>query len=163
MGTHKLIKGVMALAAVALTFGACNRSTVFTQYKPTPLAGWEKNDTLIYELQTVKSGMDVEEIVGIRVNDAYPFKALCLIIDQIVLPRNLTLSDTVNCRLFDDDGNTLGGGVSSYQYTFPFATQRLEEGDSLVIKIRHNMKREIVPGISDVGILLKKGNMSGSH
>ena len=28
----------------------------------------------------------------------------------------------------------------------------IEQGDSLRINIRHNMKREILPGIADVGI-----------
>jgi hypothetical protein len=32
----------------------------------------------------------------------------------------------------------------------------LNKGDSLEIKIRHDMKREILPGISDIGIMLNK-------
>lgn len=156
MRTRDLIARVTMIMAVALTFGACNRSTVFSEYKHTPLVGWEKNDTLTFEVLSVKSEMEVRETVGLRINDSYPFKALCLIVDQTVLPGRRTLSDTINCQLFDDDGKTKGRGVSSYQFTYPLSTRKLQEGDSLVIRIRHNMKREIVPGISDVGILLER-------
>jgi hypothetical protein len=33
---------------------------------------------------------------------------------------------------------------------------QLQEGDSLHVVVRHNMKREILPGIFDVGIKLLK-------
>ena len=45
--------------------------------------------------------------------------------------------------------------MSYYQYDFPLSTLRLKEGDSLALVVRHAMKREILPGISDVGIIAK--------
>ena len=156
MRTRDLITSVPAIVAVALTLGACNRSTVFNEYKPTPLAGWEKNDTLVFELKPVEEEMEVRQTVGLRINDAYPFKALCLIVDQMVFPEKTIMSDTINCQLFDNDGKNQGHGVSLYQYTFPVGARRLKNGDSLVIRIRHNMKREIVPGVSDVGVSLQR-------
>ena len=43
-----------------------------------------------------------------------------------------------------------------YQYIFPLKTLPLEKDDSLFIEIRHDMKREILPGITDVGIKLSR-------
>ena len=100
--------------------------------------------------------MEDRHTVGLRINDAYPFKALCLIVDQMVFPEKTIMSDTINCQLFDNDGKNQGHGVSLYQYTFPVGARRLKNGDSLVIRIRHNMKREIVPGVSDVGVSLQR-------
>ena len=44
-----------------------------------------------------------------------------------------------------------GQGVSYYQQTFHLNTIRLHEGDSLHINIKHNMKREVMLGVSDIG------------
>ena len=49
-----------------------------------------------------------------------------------------------------------GHGISTYQYNFHLTTLTLNEGDSLHIAVRHNMKREILPGISDIGIRLSQ-------
>ena len=57
--------------------------------------------------------------------------------------------------IIDSKGNVEGKGVSYYQYDFPLSTLRLEKGDSLALVVRHAMKREILPGISDVGIMLR--------
>lgn len=144
--------------AVALAFGSCNRSTIYNQYRHTSLLGWDKNDTLVFSLKPMAEDMEVKNILGLRVNDSYPFKAICLIVDQTVMPDNITFSDTVNYALFDNDGNSKGRGVSYYQYSCHFRNSRLMKGDSLTIKIRHNMKREIVPGISDIGVELERVN-----
>jgi gliding motility-associated lipoprotein GldH len=64
--------------------------------------------------------------------------------------------DTLNCSLIERDGRVKGKGVSFYQYNFHLNDLDLRAGDSLSINIRHNMKREILPGIADVGIKLIK-------
>ena len=46
--------------------------------------------------------------------------------------------------------------MSVYQFAFPVADVDLNEGDSVQIRIRHDMKREILPGIADVGIKLSR-------
>lgn len=62
------------------------------------------------------------------------------------------MADTVQCDLMDKNGVTKGQGISSFQYNVPFAIHKYQAGDSLHIEIRHDMKREILPGISDVGL-----------
>ena len=42
--------------------------------------------------------------------------------------------------------------MSQFQYTFPLSAMDLEEDELLYVKIRHDMKRDILPGISDVGL-----------
>ncbi|MBR1411819.1 MAG: gliding motility lipoprotein GldH, partial [Prevotella sp.] len=49
-----------------------------------------------------------------------------------------------------------GTGINHYQYTFPLATIDLEKEEALRIIIRHDMKRELLPGITDVGIQMTK-------
>lgn len=139
---------------VAAAVMSCNRKTVFYKYGHTPIAGWEKNDTLTFDVSPVPADGCYREEIGLRINGAYPFTGLCLIVSQTIIPDNITLNDTLNCRLFSDDGTVKGRGVSWYQYKFHLTDVRLRRGDSLHICVRHNMKREILPGISDVGVRL---------
>ena len=63
---------------------------------------------------------------------------------------------TLPCRLMNKRGNTQGQGINYYQYDFIVADIPLNAGDSLRIGIRHDMKREILPGLSDLGIIIRK-------
>jgi gliding motility-associated lipoprotein GldH len=81
---------------------------------------------------------------------------LTLVVEQEVWPSGLTRSDTLWCRLVDSDGNIQGEGISNFQYNFQLLNLRLNSSDSLRVTVRHNMKREILPGISDIGLTLTK-------
>ena len=132
----------------------CDRQTVYNHYEHTPVAGWEKNDTLSFLTDALpRDGRYIEE-VGLRINGNYPFMGLSLIVEQSVLPSGATRSDTLNCQLIDQQGRALGRGVSHYQYLFHLTTLPLRRGQRLHVAIRHDMKREILPGISDVGLRL---------
>ena len=77
-----------------------------------------------------------------------------LIVDQTAVKSGKNYRDTLNCKLIDHNGNVKGQGVSHYQYEFKLATIPLEAEDSLHITIRHDMKREMLPGITDIGVTL---------
>ncbi len=154
MNSIKLI--TIALLTVAATLVSCNRKTVYDRYGHTPITGWEKNDTLSFYVSPMAEGGNYAEELGLRINGAYPFMDLCLVVEQRILPGNLTLRDTVNCQLADNNGQMKGHGISFYQYNIPITELKLSKGDSLQVFIRHNMKREILPGISDVGVKLTR-------
>lgn len=139
---------------VALVITGCNRNIIYHHYEPTPLEGWEKSDTLRFTLPAAKKRSVVQRDVELRISANYPYQNITLIVEQTTLPANLFRRDTVNCRLFSPDGNILGQGQSLYQFRFQMPDISLNEGDSLCIQVRHNMKREILPGIADVGIRL---------
>ena len=137
---------------VAATVMSCNRKTVYDRYQPVAQEGWNKDDTLVFTVRPVKQGGVFKEEVGLRTTGDYPFMGLCLIVEQTVLPSAVTRYDTLNCRLTSDDGNIKGRGVSCYQYRFHLTNITLADGDSLCVRIRHNMRRETMPGITDVGM-----------
>ena len=96
------------------------------------------------------------EEIGLRINSAYPFMSLNLIVEQTVYPSHETHCDTLRCSLIDKQGNAKGRGISHYQYLFHLTTLKLNKGERLYVAIRHDMKREILPGISDIGIRLTR-------
>ena len=78
------------------------------------------------------------------------------LVEQTIYPAGNTVIDTLDCRLIDDSGIAMGQGVSQYQYLFPLKTLPLHCGDSLHLEVHHNMKRQILPGITGVGIKIQK-------
>ena len=144
---------------VASAIVSCSRKTVYDSYRHTRLSGWERGDTLVFGVPPVREGGEYAEEIGLRISSGYPFMSLCLIVDQTVWPSNATRTDTLNCRLTDNGGEITGQGVSVYQYTFGLGTIRMTKGDSLSVRVRHNMRREILPGIAVVGLRLSRGGL----
>lgn|SRR5574344_86281 len=149
---------VITLLVIALAYGSCDNKTVYDEYRHTPIAGWEKNDSLLFDIQPLAEGGVYEESIGLRTNSAYPFRDLCIIIEHQLLSSRQTLTDTLKCLLVEQDGTIKGNGISSYQYKFRAGKMVFKKGERLHICIRHNMKREILPGISDIGISFRKLN-----
>lgn len=152
------MRALTALLMAGLLCAACTGNKVYDHYDHTPIAGWEKIDTLKFDVPRLsKSGLYATSM-GLRINNAFPFISMTLIVEQTVLPANRTVIDTINCPLMDKNGRVRGKGIAFYQYHFPVSLMTLQQNDSLHITVRHDMKREILPGISDVGIELERRN-----
>lgn len=139
-----------------LLLAGCKRQTVYNRYLPTALSGWERNDSLVFNIPPVPASGNYVEKMGLRVSRDYPFLSLSLIVEQTNTRTRQLRRDTVECSLFDKRGYSQGSGISLYQYMFPLAEQSLQQDDSLHIVVRHDMKREMLPGISGVGIQIER-------
>lgn len=151
----------IVLTAIVHILSACSGSTVYDEYAHTPIAGWEKNDTLSFEVSPLLEAGHYRQSLGLRITGAYPFMGLTLIVEQTVYHRKRKIPgeckiDTVNCQLIDKNGASKGQGISYYQYNFPINIYQMHQGDSIQVAIRHDMKREILPGVSDIGIKISK-------
>lgn len=157
------MKWAAAVVVMLIVLTSCHRRTVYHRYQHTPISGWERYDTLLFEVgPMIRDGVCHEE-VELRINSLYPYTKLCLIAEQTVFPadkfrynsRYDTRCDTLDCTLFDSSGKERGTGISFYQYRFRLADLSLHKGDSIALTIRHNMRRETLPGIADVGLLVE--------
>lgn len=139
-----------------LTIASCHEQKVYDQYIPTPLEGWAKDDTLTFSLPKAETegvyGMDLK----LRSNGSYPFMGITLIVEKTFFPSLFKSIDTIPCQLREDNGMPRQQGVSYYQNKLYIGEIRLSQGDSLQVSVRHDMKRETLPGIGDVGIMLTK-------
>ncbi|GAA6530201.1 gliding motility lipoprotein GldH [Segatella asaccharophila] len=154
---------ILLFFSVIILFSSCLEHKVYDHYEHTPLAGWEKNDSLLFNVPKLMDTDYYDMNVGLRINSTYPFQSLTLIIKQTVYPEKgkdkvhedkpkRTYVDTLNCSLMDTNGRIKGRGIGSFQYHFHVANIQLEKGDSIHVCICHDMKKEILPGISDIGI-----------
>jgi len=143
---------------VALTMGGCSRKPVYNCFASTSVEGWERNDTLTLGLGPVDLTGRYDETLALRATTLYPFTSLTIIVEQQVRvagQSSLTplRTDTICCRLTDAEGTPLGPGTNYHQYTFPLTSLRLAQGDSIAVRIHHFMKRELLPGIIDIGLI----------
>ncbi|HEY9551152.1 MAG TPA: gliding motility lipoprotein GldH [Prevotella sp.] len=151
MRLHRLF---LIAATFVVLLSSCNDHKVYDQYNHTPIAGWEKNDTLLFDIPPLTRDGQFGTELGLRINGAYPFMSLALIVEQTIYPEKRIQIDTINCKLIDKNGIPKGQGVNYYQYNFPITQLQLKQGDSIHVTIRHDMQREILPGISDIGFML---------
>lgn len=141
--------------ALALA-GACKEHIVYHTYRAVPIDGWEQTDTLTFTLDTVQADGTYQISVGLRTTNAYPYQSLWLLIETQTHPAKALEADTLVCRLSDGRGHRSGSGIDTYQYRYPLATRFLRKGQPLVFHVRHIMRREMLPGVSDVGIEVER-------
>ena len=151
---RKLFLYTLYCVCIIMGITSCDTNTPYYHYAHTPIDGWEKNDPLHYEVEPLKKGGQYETIVGLRLNGAYPFRKLYLIMEQEIYPSLHRRTDTICFNVTSKDGRFIGNGISYFQYTLPVSKDYYSEEDSIHITIRHAMKRDILPGISDIGIRL---------
>ncbi len=153
LGRCLYILSVAVVGAVMLS--ACGDCRVYSRFVAAPVDGMEKNDTAVFDVPPVPASDRYRQEIGLRITAAYPFTNLCLQVEQTVEPGRRVRVDTLDCRLYDADGNVLGRGISMFQYSFILADVTLQKGDSLHVCVRHVMKREILPGIADIGFSME--------
>ena len=144
------------MLAVAVFFTGCDRNKVYSHYEHVPQEGWEKVDTLFYEVPPVKEAGTYQEEIGIRTDIDFPFQSLALVVAQEIHPRGEHLQTVKNCVLYDQTGKERGNGISRFLNVVHLADIQLNKGDSLRICITHNMRRELMSDISDIGFILTK-------
>jgi len=143
---------LMAVAAMA----SCDRRKVYDSYVHSALSGWERNDTVSFGVPAVDAQGLYDVTLKMRTDNSFPFTNVMLVVDQTVIPSHKRYSDTLYCAVANRSGHSLGNGINLYHHEFHVAQRRLNAGDSLYISVRHNMMREILPGITDVGIMVRR-------
>ena len=124
---------------LSLLLVACNRHHVAKfSYRSTPVDGWESADTLIFPIDSLPA------------DGRYALSIEARFLSQA------RYADTIYCSLTDHEGDVSGKGVSVYQYSFPVDTFQLHRGARGTITIHHIMRRNLLPGVSDVGIRLER-------
>ena len=153
---RKLFLYTLYCVCIVMGFTSCDTNTPYYHYAHTPIDGWEKNDTLRYDVEPLKIGGEHQITVALRLNGAYPFRKLYLIMEQNIFPRLQAQTDTICFDVTSKEGRFTGNGISYFQYTVPVCQEHFMKNDSIHITIRHAMKRDILPGISDIGVKLER-------
>ena len=153
---NKAIVFVVLLALIALC--GCQQQVAYHEFRHIYEPGWDKSDTIHFDTRSLSAGGSYSLDAELRTDKNYPFQKLTIEIEQTVYPSKEKYHDVIDCDLISEEGVIEGDGISYFQYQFHVRDLSLHQGDSVHICLTHNMKREIMPGITDVGIRLSLPN-----
>lgn len=151
--------GIVFLVMAVLT--SCYQNTTYYHYHSTNMDGWDRFDFLEYQMPPVTlDGYYVEEI-GLRTNSQYPFRQIILVVNQCVVSTTSRMpgkfkSDTIVVDVYDQQGHPLGDGVAVRNHVIPFKSLKLQTGDSLSVKIKHDMRQTTLQGVAGVGLKITR-------
>ena len=151
-----LLKSLILLFIASL-YTACDEQTVYHSFQSLPTEGWQRNDTLFFNVSVADSATLYNVSVEVRNRNNYPYQNLPLLIyyDSPEVPN--IKRDTLELRLADNAGIWLGDGWGGlYQSTLPAGFIRIGKAGEYRFKIIHLLPDEVLPGINDVGIKLKR-------
>ena len=143
---------VVLLVLVALC--GCQKQVAYHAFRHIYEPGWDKTDTLHFDISPVTRDGNYRLDAELRTDKDYPFQQLTIEIEQTVYPSKEKFHNKIDCNLVSETGVIEGDGISYFQYQFLVRNLSLHQGDSVHISLTHNMKREIMPGVSDVGVKL---------
>ena len=147
---------IARIFTIAILITACDSKTTYYNYQHTNIDGWQKNEKLHFQIPPVDNPGNYRQYIGIRFTDYYPFQTLSLIVKQTIYPQNKTFSDTISYEVIDEQGRLIGKGLNISQFETPIKTLSLKQGDSIAITIQHHMRRNLIQGISDIGIKMER-------
>lgn len=144
------------LPLIALSLAACTDSTLLHRYKPLPAEGWDRSDTVCFELPKAEADIDGTLFIGLRTKASIGYRDIVLAVEQHLEAPAAYRCDTVRYPLTDAEGFALSPGVNHHQYETQQLPFHLQKGESGTVRIHHLMRHEVISGITEVGIKINK-------
>ena len=147
----KAIWGIMCLVMVS-----CTKGTLIHHYEAVSHQGWERTDTLCFDLPEVEKQGQHLMSVSLRYNNNFPYEGIWIVVEGSMKEPSAYWRDTLYFRTADENGTALGRGVALMQNSVPLKEMQLEEGQHGRFRVWHIMHREVMPTIREVGIRLER-------
>lgn len=153
-----LLKNSLFILFSACLLTACNDNTVYHSYQSLPDEGWEKSDTLSFQIYITDSiPTTLRLFAEVRNRIEYPYHDLHLFISQNLQDSTVWRTDTIAFSLADSEGKWTGHGWGSiYQSETFFKSLLPLHSGNYTIKVINGMKDEKLQGLSDIGIRIEK-------
>lgn len=139
---------------IGLLLASCTDGMVLHCYKPLPKGGWERCDTVYFDVPQQSKDIDGTLFIGLRTKSQLGFRDIVLAVEQCLDAPAAYKCDTICYPLTDAEGNALTGGVNNHQFETLHLPLRLKKGQSGTIRIHHLMTHEVIFGITEIGIKL---------
>lgn len=152
------VKGIILSLCCLISLAACERDKTYDSFRHTPVEGWEQEDTLFFDIPPMKEGGAYALSLTLRLANNYPYQNLSLKVFQTVISTDSAnqrrqQQTTLSLPVGTIDGDN---GVALHEASARVSLLRLAEGDSLHVAVCHDMRRETMPGIDDVGIVMRR-------
>ena len=104
------------------------------------------------DLPKAERDIDGTLFVGLRTAANLRYRDVVLAVEQRLTSPLFYRCDTVRYLLTDDEGFALSPGVNHHQYESQHVPFHLQKGQSGSVRIRHLMRHEVIPDITELGI-----------
>ena len=148
----KMHKQVFLLLMAVLLMVGCDRNTLMHSYQPLKDNCWDRTDTVRFTLPALTQDDNCSVLIGLRLTNNYPYEQLVMQVEQDLQHPTIHKLDTITYKLTESNGEFTEKGVNYFQYETQGLPLDLKKGQTGEIRIRHLMHREVLPGITDVGI-----------
>ncbi|NDV66802.1 gliding motility lipoprotein GldH [Bacteroides sp. 224] len=152
----RAFKVTILFLALLCTLGCTDKTVVYHSYHHIPSYEWNKNDTLLFNIAIPDSLCSYRIYLLVRTLNSYAYKNLTLNIEY-------PIGDTITHKKdipfqvspeYNDEYTAKWGGL--YQAIEPVYDKYVEKPDTLRFRVNHQMKDDVLKGISDIGILIER-------
>lgn len=157
-----------AVVVVLCLLASCQGNVVFHNYQPLSQDGWDRHDKVTFSVDTILQPGSYITFLCLRTTSEYPYRNFAATISQTVkhkdsktdskgkplTPPTTLYRKALGTEIIAEDGTAEGTGVTFYTQEIPVFKTNLTQQDAVQIDVKHDMRREIMPGIADIGIKL---------
>ena len=141
---------------IGFALAACTDGTLLHSYKPVSAEGWDRRDTVCFDVPKADTDISGTLFIGLRTKANIGMQDIVLAIEQRNDSAGLCRKDTLRYPLTDAEGYSLARGVNLHQYETLRLPFRMKKGESRSVRIHHLMAHEEIGGITEVGIRINK-------
>ncbi|WP_298222315.1 gliding motility lipoprotein GldH [Flavobacterium sp.] len=140
---------------------SCDKKRVFDEYKSVGKS-WDKDSVVSFDLPKLDPKKQYNLFVNIRDNNDYPYNNLFLIV-ALEQPNKMTLVDTLEYQMANEDGSLLGYGFTDVKESkLVYKELMTFKPGSYKVHIRHAVRQtgkvvgvKKLDGITEVGFRIE--------
>ena len=155
--TIREISVFILLVGAFVIFISCDRTVVYESHQSLAASGWPAEEALFFSATLSDTSSLHNMYIDVRNTTDYNFSNLYLFLD-IEFPDGTQLRDTLECTLAEKDGEWTGKGfgkIRSNRFLFRTDVWFPVAGD-YSFRMEQAMRREVLEGISDIGIRIER-------
>ena len=125
---------------------------MYHSYKPLPVEGWERRDTVCFDLPKAAEDINGTLTIGLRTIAHVGIQDIVIAVEQCNEKAELCRCDTIRYPLNDASGDALTPGVNHHQYETQHVPIKMIKGQGGGVRLHHLMMPETMYGITEIGI-----------
>lgn len=152
-----MFKVILYTVFLAIGFVSCSSGVVYEQMEEVDVEGWSYQKPVVVKFATPDTSNRYNLIFDVRITPDYAYQNLWLFIESTE-PDGSTHTDSINCPMAYPDGRWIGTGLGDL-IDNPILVHRnfkFSETGEYTFKIRHGMRRDYLPNVQNVGVILKR-------
>ena len=153
--------GIFSLFCFTSSLVSCDKKRVFDEYKSVG-ESWDKDSIVSFDMPAMDPKKQYNLFLNIRDNNNYPYNNLFLIV-AMEQPNKMTLVDTLEYQMANEDGSLLGEGFTDVKESKLVYKERMKFKPGVYkVHIRHAVRQtgkvvgvKKLDGITDVGFRIE--------